>query len=41
VSRFLLPRAVRQDDRFALACALLTLIVAGFLWLFVGGAAVF
>ena len=41
VARFLLPRAARQDDRFALACALLTLILAGLLWFLVGVPEVF
>ena len=41
VARFLLPRAAGQDDRFALVCALLTLILAGILWFFVGVPEVF
>ena len=36
VVRFLLPRAARQEDRFALVCTLLTVILAGLLWFFVG-----
>ena len=36
VVRFLLPRAARQEDRFALVCALLTLILAALLWFFAG-----
>jgi hypothetical protein len=36
VVRFLLPRAARQEDRFALVCTLLTLILAGLLRFFVG-----
>ena len=36
VVRFLLPRAAKEEDRFALVCALLTLILAGLVWFFVG-----
>ena len=36
VVRFLLPRAARQEDRFALVCALLTLLLAALLWFFAG-----
>ena len=41
VARFLLPRAARQDERFALVCALLSLVLAGLLWFFVGVPEVF
>jgi hypothetical protein len=36
VVRFLVPKAAKEDDRFALLCALLTLIFAIVLWFLVG-----
>ena len=34
--RFLLPRARREHDRLALACAVLTCVVALLAWLLIG-----
>ena len=34
--RYLLPKAVREHDSMALACALLTAIVALLMWLLIG-----
>ena len=36
VVRPLVPNAVRERDRFALACALLTAVLALLLWLLIG-----
>ena len=36
VARVLVPRAAREEDRFALACAVAALILAIVLWLLVG-----
>jgi hypothetical protein len=36
---FLLPKARRDHDRFAIVCSLLTALVAIFAWLFIGIAA--
>ncbi len=34
--RFLLPRAVKQHDRMALTCAVLTAVLALLMWLLIG-----
>jgi hypothetical protein len=34
--RFLVPRAVKQDDRLAVTSAVLTAVIALFLWLLIG-----
>ena len=41
IVRFLLPRAAREDDRFALLCASLTLLLALVVWFLVGATGVF
>lgn len=41
VVRVLLPKAAKQDDRFALLCALLTLILALVVWFLIGVPEVF
>jgi len=41
VVRFLLPKAIKEDDRFALVCAILTAGVMLLLWLLVGVTRVF
>ena len=41
VALFLLPRASRHDDRFAVVCALVTLVLAGLVWFFMGVLSVF
>ena len=41
VAFFLLPRASRHDDRFALVCALVTLIFAALVWFLAGVPSVF
>jgi hypothetical protein len=34
--RFLVPKAAREEGRFALICALLTALLCLLVWLFVG-----
>jgi hypothetical protein len=34
--RFLLPKAIKQHDRMALACVVLTAVLALVLWLLIG-----
>jgi hypothetical protein len=41
IVRFLLPKAVKEDDRFALLCAVLTLLFAIVMWFLVGALRVF
>ena len=41
VVRFLLPRAAKEDDRFALVCAVLALVLALLVWLLIGVIKVF
>ena len=41
VARFLLPKAARADDRFALICTLASAALVLFLWLLVGFVPVF
>ena len=41
VARFLLPKAARADDRFALICTLASAALVLFLWLLLGFVAVF
>jgi hypothetical protein len=41
IVRFLLPRAAREDDRFALLCASLTLLLALIVWFLLGATRVF
>ena len=36
VVRFLLPRAIKTHDRMALACVVLTAVLALVLWLMIG-----